>query len=798
MAGLGLATIPSPISAATCPTSTPAGNPPAVLTAQNGNARQGYNGNETILTAGALASGTVSLCQPTWSPLAVDPGPGNQPNQITAQPLYVPRSSVVSPANTANCNDGGTGVCNMLVTATLTGSVYAWNADTGATLWSDCQGAGCTNNPPWVNDCGASGSVSTVWGLGGLPFAGIVSTPVIDTSGATPVMYATSMCQVSSGGTAGVQWWLHEIDLTTGRDVCAGGTWVEGVCSGTELHTQILSSGGAYSFQAWEELQRPALLLVPNPESGGPSNLIYIAFGTGQGETNSPYHGWIFAYSGTPDALTQEFALNTSGASSTNNTARPTCSPNCYLCLPYNAKAPGNCNASPSCVPGSNPPCCCATSCVPKGHLEAANWCGQGGGVWMSGAGPAADTLNGVAHSYFGVGNGPFQQYQANNTTFLNPIQSWGESIVDLTLSGSAFDSSPSQYFTPYGGLAVQPPTQGAPYTFEGLNLFDMDMGICGILLFNDTNTTPPTPRAVTCDKAGYGYLLKQGNLCGSPTAKCYPAHSAATGGQPGGAMGDPGNTFPFGGSTTLCAAGVLPDTCHRFTNLAFYPEGSPQRLYYWPYQEQLTGLQLSNNTSKSGSGTLSTGTSLTKVNLSVGNQLVVGDQITGVPGQPAQTVTAVNNDSTQVTVSPGFTSAVSDVDDWNYQGYFINPAHGNFPNSGASVKYPGGMVTVTSNGGIGAVVWGVANVQIANPCPPNCSGTLFAFDAETLQKIWCTNSQSYCDKSAAFQPSPYNKPTIVNGNVYLPTNGLISKAGNPSCTSSAPCSGVLVYLHKP
>jgi hypothetical protein len=793
----GLATLPSPVNAATpCPTSTPANNPPAVLTSQYSNARQGYNANETVLTAGALASGTVFLCQPSWSPLAIDAGPGNSINEIMAQPLFLPKASVIGPANTANCNDDGAGTCNMLISVTLTGSVFAWNADTGATLWSDCQGAGCTNNPPWVNDCGPSGSVSTTWGLGGLPFAGIVSTPVIDNSGVTPVMYTTSLCQISSGGTAGVQWWLHEIDLTTGLDVCSGGSWVDGVCTGNELHTQILSPGGVYPFQAWELLQRPALLEVPNPESGSPNNMIYIAFGTGQGETDSPYHGWIFGFNGTPGSLTQEFALNTSAASDTNNTARPTCSANCYLCLPYSSANPANCNSSPACIPGSNPPCCCATSCVPTNHLEAANWCGQGGGTWMSGEGPAADNINGVSHAFFGVGNGPFQQFQANNTTFLNPIQSWGESIVDFTYSGNKFDSSPSQYFTPFGGLPLEAPLEGAPYTFEGMNLFDLDMGICGILLFNDNSTTPATQRAVTCDKAGYGYLLKQGNLCGSPSSKCYPAVSAANGGKAGGVMGDPGNTFPFGGSSTLCPASVEPDTCHRFTSLAFYPQGSPKRLYYWPYAEPLTALQFSENSLQSGSGTLSTGTSLTKATLSVANQVVAGDYIT-VAGQPTQIVTTVNTGSTQLTVSPGFASALSGLAGWQYNGYFINPLTGTEPANGGAVKYPGGTVEVTSNQGVGGVVWGLAKVQTANPCPPNCSGTLFAFDADTMTKLWCSNSESYCDNSAAFQPAPYNRPTIVNGNVYIPTYGLITKAGNPACTPSAPCSGMIVYLHK-
>jgi hypothetical protein len=484
----------------------------------------------------------------------------------------------------------------MVVSVTLNGSVYAWNADNGTTLWSDCQEAGCTNNAPWVNDCGASGSISTTWGLGGLPFAGIISTPVIDTSGASPVMFTTSLCQTSAGGSMATQWWMHEIDLTTGLDVCAGGTWSNGVCSGTELHTQFLyTPSGGYPFMAWQQVQRSALLEVQNPGTGGLSNMIYAPFASGEGETNSPYHGWIFGFNGTPTSLTQEFALNTSGSGT--NTDLPACSQGCSLCNAYDPSQPNACNSSPSCTPGSNPPCCCSTSCVPKGYRAPANWCGQGGGSWMAGEGPAANTLNGVSHAYVGTGNGPFQQYQADGVTLTNQTSNWGQSILDFTLSGGAFDSSPSEYFTPYGGLPVQEPAVGAPYTFESMNLNDFDMAVCGILLFNDTSTAPPTPRAVTCDKAGYGYLLTQGNLCGSPTGECFPAYSAAAGGRAGSALGDPGNIFPFGASYDLCANKTDPDTCHRITSLAFDPDSSPNRLYFWPYQELMTSFQLSNNT---------------------------------------------------------------------------------------------------------------------------------------------------------------------------------------------------------
>ena len=78
-----------------------------------------------------------------------------------------------------------------------------------------------------------------------------------------------------------------------------------------------------------------------------------------------------------------------------------------------------------------------------------------------------------------------------------------------------------------------------------------------------------------------------------------------------------------------------------------------------------------------------------------------------------------------------------------------------------------------------------------------SCSGTLYAYNAATLDLLWCTNPNSYCDGSAVFLPSTFARPTIVNGNIYVPTNG-IYKAGNSSCTPSAPCSGVIVYIHNP
>ncbi len=407
----------------------------------------------------------------------------------------------------------------------------------------------------------------------------------------------------------------------------------------------------------------------------------------------------------------------------------------------------------------------------------------------MSARGPAANTLSGTSHAYLGVGNGPFQQYNTGMpATLLNPIQNWGESVVDFRLAGTTVDSSPSQYFTPWNGASVGPNLGTGSgghlvsYTFEALNQNDFDMATSGLLLFDDLGSAH---RLLTMDKAGYGYLLTQGSLCGS--SSCYPLVSGASGGQPGGAAGDPGDAFPFGASTNLCPDTTDPHLCDWVASLAFNKDDSPKRLYFWPNGEALTSFQLSDNSPQPSSGTLATVTgSLTSVALSAANQVITGDQITNIAGQPTQTVTAVNADSTAVTVSPGFGSAQAGVTGWKYNGYFINPAHDSRP-IGSNVEYPGGGLVVTSNGGSGSVVWGLATVQISTGV---YVGTMFAYDADTLSLLWCTNSLSYCDGSSAFSVPTFGLPTILNGNVYVPTYGVT--------ISGSTVSGLIVYLHTP
>ena len=164
-------------------------------------------------------------------------------------------------------------------------------ADTGAPLWSrqgNPNGTVSNSDALWFDDCNASGyTTSAVPTAGGpLQFIGTVSTPVIDytnvSAGYTAVMYVASFCQQtnSTSGATNDYWYLHEIDLGTGLDLCAGGSYnSSNVCGsgGTPQRVQINSStypvsapcyagaagcnagGTAIPFEANEQHQRPAL-----------------------------------------------------------------------------------------------------------------------------------------------------------------------------------------------------------------------------------------------------------------------------------------------------------------------------------------------------------------------------------------------------------------------------------------------------------------------------------------------------------------------------------------------------------
>lgn len=65
-----------------------------------------------------------------------------------AQPLYVAGIHT----SLTNCSPS----CDMIIAATLNDTVFAWNASSGAQVWSR-QGTGGTSNALWYDDCGSPG-----------------------------------------------------------------------------------------------------------------------------------------------------------------------------------------------------------------------------------------------------------------------------------------------------------------------------------------------------------------------------------------------------------------------------------------------------------------------------------------------------------------------------------------------------------------------------------------------------------------------------------------------------------------
>ena len=761
MAFCAMATVEPHLTAQTPVCPSPVGATiPSVLTGQYDNLRDAWNGNETCLYPASIGSGgNVTLAEASFSPLPVDPAPSGANagyNPIYAQPLYLPGITVQNPVH------GPCAPCNMVVIATAEGSIFAYNADNGNLLWSRTGTSGAQGTRwLWADDCGASGNVvgtitssSTQYIGPGLPFAGIVSTPVIDNGPPTPytyTMFVTSLCQ-TSGSNPQPEWWLHEIDLTgvTGTDV-----------AGQDISTvQLSPTSGGISMNVSNQLQRPALLEVKNPNAT-PNPLILVAFGVAGVENvgSNPYHGWLLGCTVNSGGALVATPLNFVDTPTSCGTGGGTTA--------CSTGATGN---------GGTPACDCLQ---PNGYQNAPNWGGMGGGIWMSGKGPASVTdSSNVTHMYVGTGNGGFQ-----NSVPTGEHDNYGDSLLDFHLlpETNGLQVNPHDYFTPYGGPGdcsqtsttnpcspvIQPslaatscqydtPGDGTcNHTVELYNEYDWDMGTSGITLFNYGTTT----YIVTVDKGGYGYLLVEDDMQGFDA-------------------GDPGNKFPFEAVDTVCTGEA--HTCHRTTSLAFYNN----TLYLWPYAEDLKALQFNGSlTAVPASGLIYTngaGTAVTGSGFS--GQVVPGDWlISNGCTPPACPIVTLVNSNTEVTVSPAFSPPIAEPGlSYSYNGYFLNPQRNTVPaGSPPPIGYPGGELVVTSNQTTAntGVVWGLYAGTSSTEGHPGL-GFVDAYNATNLHFVWSTYSLS------GFYLSRFAMPTVVNGSLFVPTYYITKSQANSSCTT--------------
>ncbi|HUJ96006.1 MAG TPA: immunoglobulin domain-containing protein [Terriglobales bacterium] len=230
-----------------------------VITYHNDVGRTGQNTSETVLT-------TTNVNEATFGKLNFLSMDG----LVDAQPLYLSQLSIP-----------GQGVHNVLYSVSENDSVYAFDADSGSTLWEvSVLGSGET-----ASDDRNCGQVS--------PTIGITSTPVIDRPNG--VMYVVAM---SKNGSNYFQR-IHALDITSGAEMFGGPVTVQATYPGTGEN----SSGGNVIFDPKQYKERAALLLL--------NGTLYTSWASHCDD--GPYTGWVMAYNASTLAQTAVLNLTPNG-----------------------------------------------------------------------------------------------------------------------------------------------------------------------------------------------------------------------------------------------------------------------------------------------------------------------------------------------------------------------------------------------------------------------------------------------------------------------------------------------------
>jgi hypothetical protein len=229
-----------------------------VLTYHNDVARTGQNLTETVLTTSNVNSTTFGKL-----------GFYSVDGLVDAEPLYA--SSVPIPGN---------GTHNVLIVSTEHDSVYAFDADSGATLWQ-------------LSMLKSGESTSGDLGCGQVtPEIGVTSTPVVDRAeGPNGAIYVVAM---SKDGSGNYHQRMHVLDLALGTELFGGPAEVQATYPGTGDN----SSGGNVIFDPIQYEERAALLLL--------NGVVYTGW-TSHCDAR-PYTGWIMGYS--ESTLAQTSVLN--------------------------------------------------------------------------------------------------------------------------------------------------------------------------------------------------------------------------------------------------------------------------------------------------------------------------------------------------------------------------------------------------------------------------------------------------------------------------------------------------------
>lgn len=232
-----------------------------VTTYHNDNARDGLNPLETILTPSNVSStnfGKINF-------LTAD-------GKIDAEPLYLSQFSI----------NGATR--NVLYVASEHDSVYAFDADTGATLWQ----VSVLQSGETTSDDHGCGQIT--------PEIGITSTPVIDRN--LGAIFVVAMSKDASGA---YHQRLHALSLTTGAEMQGGPVEITATYPGTGYG----SKNGIQTFAPGQYAERAGLLLMNGS----------IFMGWTSHCDQDPYTGWLMMYNETTLQQTSVLNLTPNGPS---------------------------------------------------------------------------------------------------------------------------------------------------------------------------------------------------------------------------------------------------------------------------------------------------------------------------------------------------------------------------------------------------------------------------------------------------------------------------------------------------
>lgn len=232
-----------------------------VTTYHNDPARDGVNGNETVLTPAIVSGSTFTLLKNF----------DNLDGLVYAQPLYLSGVTMAASTSCAGSNK------SIAIVATENNTIYVYDVTPGDTI-QECYhknvNAAGENAIPFTDLGGNSPECNNL-----IPQEGISGTPAIDTAVSPPALYFVAAVKTATSW----DFKLHVMQVSSGNP---------GSGSPFYLSSRITLQPGGGGFSAINQNQRPGVALF-RPAVGNKVNL-YIGFGSHCDST--PYQGYVAGF----------------------------------------------------------------------------------------------------------------------------------------------------------------------------------------------------------------------------------------------------------------------------------------------------------------------------------------------------------------------------------------------------------------------------------------------------------------------------------------------------------------------